>query len=113
MHYVGSPGRARPPAWPPRINLRLAASRRACQPGKQRQRFQPGESAGLALVMLTEGGGTSEAPGPHGTSLPSPPDRLGASGLCQRLWPLQTPIYMTAEESGLDQGERERRGGKI
>lgn len=66
---------------------------------------QPGESAGLALVMLTEGGGTSEAPGPHGTSLPSPPDRLGASGLCQRLWPLQTPIYMTRERSALDQRE--------
>lgn len=28
---------------------------------------------------------------------PVPPDRLGASGLCQRLWPLQTPIYMTGE----------------
>lgn len=36
---------------------------------------------------------------------PVPPDRLGASGLCQRLWPLQAPIYMTGEKSGLDQGE--------
>lgn len=77
---------------------------RACQAGKQRV-FSAWRKCRSSLGHVDGGGGTSEAPGPHGTSLPSPPDRLGASGLCQRLWPLQTPIYMTAEESGLDQGE--------
>lgn len=59
-----------------------------------------------SLVLLTKGR-TSEAPGPPGTSLPSPPDRLGASGLRQHLWPPQTMIYMTSpgKRSGLDQGE--------
>lgn len=77
---------------------------RTCQSGKQRV-FSAWRKCRSSLGHVDGGGGTSEAPGPHGTSLPSPPDRLGASGLCQRLWPLQTPIYMTAEESGLDQGE--------
>ncbi len=89
--------RARIPA---RINLCDYAG---CQRGKES--VSVWRKCRSSLGHVDGGGGTSEAPGPHGTSLPSPPDRLGASGLCQRLWPPQTPIYMTGERSGLDQGE--------
>lgn len=74
-----------------------------CQSGKES--VSAWRKCRSSLGHVDGGGGTSEAPGPHGTSLPSPPDRLGASGLCQRLWPLQTPIYMTKERSALDQRE--------
>lgn len=54
-----------------------------------------------SLVLLTKGR-TSEAPGPPGTSLPSPPDRLGASGLRQHLWPPQTFDLYDESGTGVD-----------
>lgn len=82
---------------PSRINLWLQLS---CQRAGTRV-SQAGESAGLALFCWWRGG-TSEAPGPPGTSLPSPPDRLGASGLRQHLWPPQTFDLYDESGTGVD-----------
>lgn len=82
-----------------------------CQSGKES--VSAWRKCRSSLGHVDGGGGTSEAPGPHGTSLPSPPDRLGASGLCQRLWPLQTPIYMTSERENMSQIPRLMRKTRV
>lgn len=88
IHNVGSPHepagrRTRPPNCQARINLRLAAK------PVSKECFQPGESAGLALVMLTEGAALQRLQDPVAPVSPVPQtdwEHLGsvsASGPCR------------------------------
>lgn len=79
----------------------------ACQRGEGERLEWAWRKCRSSLGHVDGGGGTSEAPGPHGTSLPSPPRQTGSIwALSAPLAPADSDLYDGGEErSALDQAE--------